>query len=54
MTEMRELTIDELDAVGGGEVVNCTVTKVYGSALGYTWGEVKCENGQTGVVIQKN
>jgi bacteriocin-like protein len=51
MNEMRELTINELDAVSGGEKVNCTVTKAV-TVFGWTFAEAKCENGMTIKVIQ--
>jgi bacteriocin-like protein len=51
MNAMRELTMNELDAVSGGQTVKCTVTKAV-TVLGWTFGEAKCENGQTIKIIQ--
>jgi hypothetical protein len=51
MTNVRELTIDELDAVSGGETVNCTVVKTV-DFFGWTFAKAKCDNGQTVIVVQ--
>jgi hypothetical protein len=46
-SDTRELTIDELDATRGGELTNCTITKVFCTIFGLTMGTMSCDNGKS-------
>lgn len=53
MNEVRELTIDELDTVSGGEKTTCTVTQTF-DFFGFHFAKAACDNGMTLWVVQPN